>query len=61
MSRRQLIDNFINKYISRKLIVFIVACYGLFSGVITSSDWITIAGVYIATQGAIDAITRLRK
>ena len=40
--------------------VFIVASFGLFSGTLTSADWVTIAGVYIGTQGAIDAISKIK-
>jgi hypothetical protein len=41
--------------------VFIVASFGLFSATLNSSDWVTIAAVYIGTQGAIDAIAKLRQ
>lgn len=57
---RQKLDALLNSWISRKLMVFIVASFGLFSGTLTSGDWVTIAGVYIGTQGAIDAISRLK-
>ena len=58
---RQKIDGILNKYVSRKLMVFVVASFGLFSATLTSSDWVTIAAVYIGTQGAIDAIVKLRQ
>ena len=54
------LDNFLKHWISRKLLVFLTACFGLFSGTLTSSDWVIIAGVYIGTQGAIDAIKQLK-
>ena len=54
-------DALLNSYISRKLMVFVVASFGLFSGTLTSSDWVTIAAVYIGTQGMIDAIVKLRQ
>ena len=57
---RQRIDEIINRYVSRKLMVFVVASIGLFWGALTSSDWVTIAAVYIGTQGAIDAIAKLK-
>ncbi len=57
---RQKIDEILNKYVSRKLMVFVVASIGLFWGALTSSDWVTIAAVYIGTQGAIDAIAKLK-
>lgn len=55
------IDAILNRYVSRKLMVFVVASFGLFSATLTSSDWVTIAAVYIGTQGAIDAIAKLRQ
>jgi hypothetical protein len=57
---RQKIDEILNRYVSRKLMVFAVASTGLFWGALTSSDWVTIAAVYIGTQGAIDAISKLK-
>ena len=57
---RQRIDAILNRYVSRKLMVFVVASIGLFWGTLTSSDWITVAAVYIGTQGAIDAIAKLK-
>jgi uncharacterized membrane protein (UPF0182 family) len=57
---RQKIDEILNRYVSRKLMVFAVASIGLFWGALTSSDWVTIAAVYIGTQGAIDAISKLK-
>jgi hypothetical protein len=55
------IDTVLKKYVSRKLMVFVVASFGLFSATLTSSDWVTIAAVYIGTQGVIDAIAKLRQ
>jgi|TARA_R110000803_G_C11789839_1_gene297877 hypothetical protein len=40
--------------------VFVVASFGLFSQTLTSSDWVIIAGIYIGTQGVIDAIAKLK-
>ena len=57
---RQKLDALLNRYVSRKLMVFVVASCGLFLGTLTSGDWVTIAGVYIGTQGVIDAISKLR-
>ena len=61
MSRKEKIDYFLKKWISRKLTVFIVASFGLFSDVITSSDWVIIATVYISIQGASDLVEKLFK
>ena len=61
MSTRQKIDLFLSKWISRKLTVFVVASWGLFSGVITSTDWVIIATSYIAIEGATNIVERLMK
>lgn len=57
---RARIDKFLNSWISKKLSVFIVACFGLFSGAITDSEWTNIALMYVGTQGAIDIVKQLR-
>lgn len=54
------IDAFLNSWISKKLMVFIVASFGLFSGTLLSSEWVNVAIVYIGTQGALDIVMRLR-
>ena len=61
MSRKEKIDLFISKWVSRKLTVFVVASVGLFSGVITSTDWVIIATSYIAIEGATNIVERLIK
>ncbi len=61
MSRKEKIDLFISKWVSRKLSVFVVASSGLFSGVITSTDWVIIATSYIAIEGATNIVERLMK
>jgi uncharacterized membrane protein len=54
------IDAFLNSWISKKLMVFIVASFGLFSGTLMSSEWVNVAIVYIGTQGALDIVMKLR-
>lgn len=61
MSRRERIDFFLRKWISRKLTVFIVASFGLFSEVITSTDWVIVATSYIAIEGVSNVVERLMK
>jgi hypothetical protein len=60
MSKEQF-DLIISKWISRKLLVFIIACVGLFSGQLTSSDWVIIATAYVGIQGFTDIVKILRK
>ncbi len=61
MSRKEKIDLFLNKWVSRKLTVFVVASVGLFSGVITSTDWVIIATSYITIEGVTNIVERLFK
>lgn len=60
MSKEQL-DILISKWVSRKLLVFMVACSGLFSGYLTSSDWVIIATAYIGIQGFTDIVNKLKR
>jgi hypothetical protein len=61
MSRREKIDLFLSKWVSRKLTVFVVASVGLFLENITSTDWVIIATAYIAIEGATNIVERLMK
>ena len=60
MSKEQ-IDIILSKWVSRKLLVFLVACGALFSGQLTSSDWVIIATAYIGIEGITNIVERLRK
>ena len=59
MSARERIDRYLKKWISRKLTVFIVASFGLFLKVITSTDWVIIATAYITVEGITNIVERL--
>jgi hypothetical protein len=61
MSRREKIDLFLNKWVSRKLTVFVVASAGLFFKTVDSQDWVIIATTYIAVEGATNIVERLMK
>lgn len=61
MSRKEKIDLFLSKWVSRKLTVFVVASAGLFSEVITSTDWVIIATSYITIEGVTNIVERLMK
>ena len=54
------IDRILKKRISKKLMVFVVATALTIFGDVTSSDWVTIATIYIGTQGVIDAVSKLK-
>jgi hypothetical protein len=60
MSKEQF-DLILSKWISRKLLVFLVACGGLFTQTLTSSDWVIIATAYIGIEGITNIVERLKK
>ena len=55
------IDKILNSWVSKKLFVFVVATLLALFGDLTSGDWVTIATVYIGTQGVIDAVSKLKR
>ena len=55
------VDKVLNSWVSKKLFVFVVATFLALYGDLTSSDWVIIATAYIGTQGAIDAVERLKR
>ena len=61
MSRKEKIDLFLSKWISRKLMAFVIASVALFSGSIESNDWVIVATAYISLQGVTDIVERIYK
>ena len=59
MSKEQ-IDRILSKFISRKLMVFVIACGALFAGDLTSQDWVIIATAYVSIQGFTDIVVKLK-
>ena len=57
----QRIDKFLNRWISKKLTVFIVASYGLFSGKLDGDNWTILATGYVAIQGFADIVEQISK
>jgi hypothetical protein len=57
---KQKIDQYLSKYLSRKLMVFVIASLGLFSGTLTSSDWVIVATAYCSIQGFVDIVEKLK-
>lgn len=60
MSREKL-DELIKRWVSRKLLVFIITCFGLFSGFITSGDFVIIAVAYVGMQGFTDIAEKMKR
>ena len=54
------IDAFLNSWISKKLLVFVIATVLSFSDKLTGEQFVNVAIMYIGTQGAIDAVRALR-
>jgi len=57
---RQKIDEILNKWVSRKLMVFVVASFGLFSGTLSSSDWTILATAYVGVVGFYEIVGKLK-
>lgn len=60
MSRKNL-DSLINKWVSRKLFVFLIATLLLWFADLESSDWTVIAVVYLGSQTVLDAVVEYNK
>jgi hypothetical protein len=59
MSKKEKIDLFLSKWVSRKLMAFGIASVALFSGNIESNDWVIVATAYISLQGVTDIVERI--
>ena len=60
MSRRQMIDMYLSKLLSRKLLVFIISTVALFTGQIDADNYVIISSAYVGVEGFIDAVIRLK-
>jgi hypothetical protein len=61
MSRQELVDKYLNKWVSRKLVVFVVGSIGLFTGVLTGDNWVIISTTYISIEGVTSIVERIYK
>jgi hypothetical protein len=55
------LDKFLDKIISRKLLVWIISTVFMYTAKIQPDDWIMISMVYIGSQGALDIVDRYTK
>lgn len=55
---KQGIDRVLDRFISRKLLVWIIATVFMFMSKVESADWVMISMVYIGSQGALDIAER---
>ena len=61
MSRQEYIDKYLSKFISRKLIVFVIASIGLFTGNIDGDNWVIISTAYVSIEGFTSIVTEIYK
>tara|TARA_B100001094_G_C18120947_1_gene766812 strand:+ start:681 stop:887 length:207 start_codon:yes stop_codon:yes gene_type:complete len=54
MTMKQLLDRNLNKFISRKLMVWLSATGFLCTGYITNEQWVALALAYVGVQGFAD-------
>ena len=57
---RQKIDAILKKWLSRKLMVFVIASFGLFSGSLSSGDWTILATAYVGVVGFYEIVAKLK-
>ena len=58
---KERIDLLLSKWVSRKLIVFVLASAALFTAKLTSSDWVIISTAYISIEGVTNIVDKLMK
>ena len=61
MSRQEYVDKYLSKFISRKLIVFVVASIGLFTGNIDGNNWVIISTAYVSIEGFTSVVKEIYK
>lgn len=54
------IDKLLNRFISKKLMVFLIATIFIFVGKIDPINWVNLSMVYISSQAAVDLMKALR-
>ena len=57
---KQKIDAILSKWVSRKLMVFVVASFGLFSGTLNSGDWTILATAYVGVVGFTEIVMKVK-
>ena len=58
-SAGQRVDKFLNRWISRKLTVLVIASVGLFDGKLDGDNWTIVATGYVAIQGFTEIVSKL--
>ena len=55
------VDTWLEKFTSRKLLVWVTASALAALGHLSSGDWVVISAIYIGGQTAVDVVERLKK
>ena len=59
MSRmKAVLDRYVEKFVSRKFLAWGTATYLIFSGNLTSEDWVAVTLAYIGSQALVDLATQ---
>lgn len=60
MSRKERIDFYLNKLMSRKLLAFVIASTGLFTGHVSDTNWVILATAYVSIEGFTNIVYKLK-
>lgn len=58
---KAILDLWLGKFVSRKLLVFLICTLALFLSIVNGNEWVNVAMVYIGSQAAVDAVVKLRQ
>jgi len=61
MSKQEFIDQYLNKAVSKKLTVFLIACYFTHIGKLSGDQWTVIATSYIGIVAFTETVLRLKE
>ena len=54
------LDQILSKWLSRKLMVFFISAFALFTGRLDGDNWVIVSTAYIGGEVILDAVTRLK-
>jgi len=57
---REKVDALLAKWTSRKLMVFFISAFALFTGKLDGDNWVVVSTAYIGGEVILDAVTRLK-
>ena len=58
---RAIVDRFVNRFVSKKLTVFLIGTLFLYLGKLNGIQWVNLSIVYIGSQAVIDTVIKLRQ